>query len=534
MSDLKKLISLLSDPDQERRTAAAIVIGALGIKDPAATAALLKLTDKSADEQRPALDALARTAPKKAVARAIALLAQGAPVVREAAARLLVAAGPEIVDEIRARRANAGEAEKRELDRVLAELGGSDAFKALLDGLAAADETTARAAALAVRERVLGVDKRTRKSFAATTMKVLAKKEPRSPQHDAALLKILGWCEDETALPLLIDVAQNEKRPSVVRQEAVIALRFALQEGKPGKKVIDALLVAATGFDPGLSRAALGTLALAQLDDATLPKLKVLATHKDHERALLAVDKLKAHGGPAAAATLVEVVQWADRAVAEKAADALRGNADALEPALAGMLVAKDVDRGRLLAELLVPRAKDLKKPQTRKLIEAVVERIADDGRGYEACLMVARAADPDATAEALRELAAKLKKQKKEDRAQTALILLSHTDGATADDRLRLAVLALKKSRLDATPQARSRDEAIKMFNELSASVDIARELKRDKSVTPEQLFYLGFHFAEDGDPLGHELLHEVIARGPRTKLGKAAKNKLALEAAE
>jgi hypothetical protein len=55
-------------------------------------------------------------------------------------------------------------------------------------------------------------------------------------------------------------------------------------------------------------------------------------------------------------------------------------------------------------------------------------------------------------------------------------------------------------------------------------------KALKKDKSTTPEQLFYLGFHFAEEGDPVGEELLSEVIARGPRTKLAKAAKNKLKL----
>ena len=532
MADDKKLIALLSDADLERRTAAAVVIGALALKDAVAQQALLKLTERSPDEQRVALDALARTAPKKGVARALALLASGAPAVRESAFRLLVAAGPEVVGEIRARRAQAGEAEKRELDRVLAELGGSDAFKALLEGLAAADETTARAAALSVREHVLGVDKRTRKSFAATTMKVLAKKDPRTPQHDAALLKILGWCEDDAALSVLVDVAKDDKRPSVVRQEAVIALRFALQEDAASKAAIDALLVAATGFDPGLARAALGTLAQAKIGEANLPKLQVLATHRDHERALLAVDKLAAHGSAGAATTLVQVVLHADRPVAERAATALGALKDATEPALAAVLEAKDVDRARLLSELLVPRAKDLKKPAVKKLIEAVVARVADDGRGYEAVLAVARAADPEGMAEALRELAARLKKQKKEERAQTALILLSHTSGATADDRLRLALVALKKSRLDANPAARARYEAIKLFNELSGDVDVLKELKRDKSVTDEQLFYLGFHFAEDGDPLGEELLAEIITRSPRSKLGRAAKNKLKLEA--
>jgi hypothetical protein len=93
---------------------------------------------------------------------------------------------------------------------------------------------------------------------------------------------------------------------------------------------------------------------------------------------------------------------------------------------------------------------------------------------------------------------------------------------------------LALGRSRLDARPDARARDEAIKLFDQIAGTVDVGAALKRNKAVTDEQLFYLGFHYAEEGDPLGAELLREVVARTPRSKLGKAAKNKLALEDVE
>ena len=42
--------------------------------------------------------------------------------------------------------------------------------------------------------------------------------------------------------------------------------------------------------------------------------------------------------------------------------------------------------------------------------------------------------------------------------------------------------------------------------------------------------LYYVGFHFAEAKKPLGEELLEEVVKKGGRTKVGKMAKNKLAL----
>jgi hypothetical protein len=44
------------------------------------------------------------------------------------------------------------------------------------------------------------------------------------------------------------------------------------------------------------------------------------------------------------------------------------------------------------------------------------------------------------------------------------------------------------------------------------------------------EHLYYVGFHFAEEGHPIGEELLGEVVKKGGRSKVAKMAKNKLAL----
>lgn len=533
MSDLKRVVALLEDKDAERRTAAAVVLGALDVKDAKTLAALASLLEGGADEQRAALDALAQLAPARATAKALDLLGSATPAVREAAHRALKAAGPEIVPELKQRREKATDVEKRELDRVLADLGGSNAFKALLDGLAAADEKTVHAAVLAVRERVLQADKRSRSSYASAILKSLEKDAARSPVHGAALVKILGWCEEPAATPVLLERLTDLTQASVVRQEAAIALRPVLK-GKADKRLVPALFKAAESGDAGLARTACDTLAAAVLDDHALPSLKALALHPNDDRARFALEKLRTHTGAAASDTLVEVALLARKHIAVEARDALQGLPGAVEAALAAVLTTHDPDRARLLADLLVARKGEITAAGRKRLLAALVERVAADGRGYEALLSVARATDAQKVAEALRELAQKLKKQKHDERAAHVLILLSHTDGATEDDKVRLALLALKKSRLDPRPDARARDEAIKLFSELAGTIDIVSAVKKDRATTPEQLFYLGFHFAEEEDPIGAEFLQAVIERGPRTKLAKAAKNKLRLEAAE
>jgi HEAT repeats len=534
MSDLKKVTALLEDKDPERRAAAAVVVGALELKDAKTLASLAKLLDGAPEEQRAALDAFARLAPLKIVPRALDLLSSATPAVREASHRALKAAGPEIVPDLKARRERATDVEKRELDRVLADLGGSNAFKALLDGLAAADEKTVHAAVLAVRERVLQADKRTRASYAGAILKSLDKAGARSVQHEAALAKILGWCEEPEATPVLLSFLGDLTKASIVRQEAAIALRATLREKKADKKLTATLFKAAESGDPGLARTACDTLAAATLDEGSLPMLRALALHPNDDRARFAIEKLRTLGGAKPAGVLVEVVALARKHLAAEARDALQTMKEAIEPTLGAVLASEDPDRARLLGELLIARKGELSPAGKKKILDALVGRLTDDGRGYDALLAVARAVDTEKAAVQLRELAAKLKKSKKDERAAHVLILLSHTAGATEDDKLRLAFLALKKSRLDPRPDARARDEAVKLFSDISGEIDIAAALRKDRSVTPEQLFYLGFHFAEEGDPIAKELLETVIERGPRTKLAKAAKNKLALEAAE
>jgi hypothetical protein len=63
-----------------------------------------------------------------------------------------------------------------------------------------------------------------------------------------------------------------------------------------------------------------------------------------------------------------------------------------------------------------------------------------------------------------------------------------------------------------------------------LNRGYDLASALRKDRAVGPEEMYYLGFHFVEEGHPLGTELLSEVVKKAGRSKVAKMAKNKLSL----
>jgi hypothetical protein len=64
-------------------------------------------------------------------------------------------------------------------------------------------------------------------------------------------------------------------------------------------------------------------------------------------------------------------------------------------------------------------------------------------------------------------------------------------------------------------------------------SSFPLADRLRRERVLEPEDLYYIAFQLAEDrgeNRAVARELLEHLVAKFGRTKVGKAAKNKLQL----
>src|SRR5579884_3066628 len=196
MSDVDRIVGMLASDAIEKRIAAAIVLGEIRAKGAGVSEALAKTLDSGiALLQRHALEALARVGAKKAVPRIVPLLGAREEDVRRAAVEAMVSVGDDVLPTIRARMAEASAEERRSMDAILAALGGKDAFHVLLEGLATGDAEAAKAAAIAVRQRVKDADARQRRSYLAETETFLKKltKSGGSPVAIAAGVKILGY-----------------------------------------------------------------------------------------------------------------------------------------------------------------------------------------------------------------------------------------------------------------------------------------------------------------------------------------------------
>ena len=75
----------------------------------------------------------------------------------------------------------------------------------------------------------------------------------------------------------------------------------------------------------------------------------------------------------------------------------------------------------------------------------------------------------------------------------------------------------------------------AVELFTDLyrNSAYPLFEALKKERTLTPEEIFALGFSLAErpgNERSVGKDLLAHIASKFPRNKIGKSAKNKLKL----
>jgi hypothetical protein len=153
---------------------------------------------------------------------------------------------------------------------------------------------------------------------------------------------------------------------------------------------------------------------------------------------------------------------------------------------------------------------------------------IAAEDRIQNSFMHVLKKAGGDYVYERLAGEGAKLFKVKKYKEAVAFFAPLKEFPEFKAEHKFLLGLAQLK-----AHPQRPQ--PAVELLIDVyrNSAFPLLESLKKEKKLEPEDIFSLGFTFAErpgDERDLGKGLLEHLVARVPRTKIGKSAKNKLKL----
>jgi hypothetical protein len=365
-----------------------------------------------------------------------------------------------------------------------------------------------------------------------------------------SLLRLIGYLARPSTQSLLLKYADPEE-PRPIRLAAIAGLRriVAQSEAKGTEKVIEMLIEYANGDDLAISQSAVDTLRGARIPESLAKTFAGLAKSKNVMAQKLAMERLPAGGGASAVKALVEAVGGDDPTARDAAARGLAKAPECVLPVTRALLAAKDEQVARRYAGVLRAHRGHISNQAIEELVEQVRELMDRHLKGkatadqlvFERVLaeLIADVA-PGKHVELLFERAKRLSKQGKPIEAFGSLkpLLRSRADLDAAiddDQRFFLAQLSLEAMGEGLVRSLHADDPIFEQFARLAnKGYPVAKNLARNNDISDEHIYALGFRLIESGDgsneELGAELLQGIIEERPRSKLAKAAKNKLKL----
>jgi HEAT repeat protein len=589
------ILDLLDSERVELRAAAATVLAAVGKGDKSVEAALTsRLGDADGSVRRIALEGLADMGANGIAPKLVPLLRAGDDVLAERAAQLLAQQGASAEAALRKEVGSGPVAARRVIAQLLLKRGTQPALEAVLDQLADPElgeqalqlvraeldhknEKLASQVEKLATARAADASKQLAKAWAAAQKAAKPEKKKAKPKNGkngtngsnghapeplrdpevmqgiallGALLRLLGYLARPQLMSLLLKYTADDQ-PRPIRLAAVAGLRriVAQSEARGTEKVIEALIDLADGDDPAVAQSAVDTLRGARIPDALAKPFAALAKSKNVAAQTLAMQRLPAGGGAGAVKALVEALGGDEPTARDAAARGLAKAPEAVLPLVRALLAATDEQVARRYAGVIRSHRGHVSNQAIDELVERVREYLELHHKGkatadqivLERVLaeLIAEVA-PARHVELLFERARRLRKAGKPVEAFGSLkpLLRSRADlDAAIDDEQRffLALLALEAAGESMLRTMRPDDPVFEQFARLYGSgFPLAKRLAREKDVSDDAIYGLGFRLLESGDGrhegLGAELLQGIIDERPRSKLAKAAKNKLKL----
>jgi hypothetical protein len=247
----------------------------------------------------------------------------------------------------------------------------------------------------------------------------------------------------------------------------------------------------------------------------------------------LAMDKVGDQDTKDVAEALLAQLDHPDRELRDAALSRLTRLKAGRELMTKALLAEKTVDRAWSLARVQAPFVASYPKSWSAPIFAAASKFIEADDRRSDPLIFLLREVDAAGLRDQFTERAVALRKKKNYAQALLYLKLLARDPALGFDARFELAGCGLKLSNHNLGHEARANDPCLGQFAQLAQADEpgLLKQLDKAKWIEPEELYYVGFHFAEH-DPrwrkLGGELLRLVIKRSPRGKIAAAAKSKL------
>jgi len=248
-----------------------------------------------------------------------------------------------------------------------------------------------------------------------------------------------------------------------------------------------------------------------------------------------AIQKLGGFDSAAVVKTLIGYLTDDSYARRDQATATLKSLPAARLPLMKELLACEDEREAWTIADIVLLHDRSWKRDTLTALWDKLQDALEQrEDRLFAALQHVLHALDPAWLHEQIRARADKLRKSKRFPESARWLALLKDSPAWDDEARYAFALAALKSHKRSLTVTVRRNDAAVETFRTLGTSpFPLAERLRRERVLDPEDLYYVAFTLAEErgeSRAVARELLEHLASRFGRTKVGKAAKNKLQL----
>lgn len=534
----KKLLDLLgTDHPENLRCAAALVLAEVGERDGKLAEVLCAaLDDASAPLRLQVLETIGKLRVEQALPRVLSRVAHGGQEGEAAAlaAARLGARGTRALQELMPRVAPGM---RRRIASALAAAGTTPSETAAIDTLLDKDAGVVDSAASSLAAEVPHLTKAHRKALADRLLEFLGKtkKQPLPSASEAAMLRLLAALDDPRAESVFWERTQPPHPPEL-RSTALQAL--GKSAGPPSKDQLRRLFVCAGDSDFRVAAPALMMLRAVPIAGRAVLDWLPLLEAPDVAARRLAIEKIGDHDVPAVAEALLGQLHHPDPTLRREALTCLTRLKEGREALASALLKAESADDAWHLARAQAALASTHPPALRNKLFALACKYLEAGDRRADPLLFLLREGEARDLRDRLEERALALRKKKDYSTALTYLRLLVRDPAISAAVRMELAGCGLKVSSHDLAVEARAADPCLEQFAGLvhSHEAELFEFLRKAKWLEPEDLFYLGFHGAEQEKDrqerkLGAEALRLVVKGSPRSKLAKDARAKLGRE---
>lgn len=528
----KKLVRLMAaDQPGDLRAAAVLVLGELGVKDADANAEVIaRLDDPEPLVRIYALRAVGKLKVTKALPVLLERIKGGGDEARlaaDSAARL----GADGVKKLQELLHHVVPGVRKYIAAALTSDAAGAGAEAGVGVLLDKDPQVAVAAANAIISRLPTMPADRKKELVDELIALAKDKKNKLPASaEGPVVKLLAAIND----PAAADVLWERTAPGYshdVRAVAMSAVGGWVQ--KPTADQWKRLFASAVDRDFNVAAPALVLLTRLPAADKQLDDWLALLKAPDLAPRRLAVEKVGDRDTPAVAAGLMDQLTHPDRSLRDLARSKLAALDHGRQALVKSVLESEAQEELWAMVKLIAPFAAGVSGKLRADVLARACKFLEADDHRSDPLFFLLREADAPAMRDEIFERAVARRKKKDYETAIKYLKLLARDPSVGFDVRFELATVGVKLSAKNVAADARQNDHCLRNFS-TCLGLDAAKTLEqvgKAKWLDADDLFYLGFHFAEhtgQEKEFGVGVLKQLIKGSGKTKAAANAKNKL------